>query len=195
MGLIQRRLIQGADLEPWLSSLGRVFIANMGQATTPLTFNVGYDLDQPQAWIRVPANTSIIPLRCSVVLEDAAGTDTEIINAISDNDVGNGTSDAATAGPLSLHTNGPVTSLCTARQLATADVTDPTNSRELDRWVYPFANATTDPVLKYAWTRENNTPIVEGAGSWILYIAATTTAPNGFVSMIWGEVPTTWLTN
>ena len=51
---------------------GRVFVANMGSVTTPITFLVTA-ANRPDAWIRVPSGTTIIPISVHVTLEARLG--------------------------------------------------------------------------------------------------------------------------
>lgn len=166
---------------------GRVFGANMGSLTTPLTFLV-YGANRPDAWLRVPDATAIIPLYVNVALEDAAGTDTEIFIIVAANDIGNGTSTAATAGPVSWRTDAPVTSAVTARHLATADTTAATTPIEVFRTTYGSAEGTGNDARNVLWA-PRVPPVLMGPASLIVYVAATTTQATGFVQFAWVEVP------
>lgn len=179
-----------------LAYLGRVFAANMGSVTTPLTF-LTTAANRPDAWIRVPSGTTIIPVQANIVLETSTGTATEIDVRIASNDIGNGTSSAATVGPQSTRTDAPVTSLCTARQLATADTTAETTPISVYRRTFgPVSDTTTPGGLQRGIdaTREiMGFPICVGPATWEIFIAATTTQATGFVIMQWAEIPSTWL--
>jgi len=167
---------------------GRVFGATMGSVTTPLTFLITL-ANRPDAWIRVPDGTMILPLHAIVVLEDYAGTDTEIDVRIAQNDIGNGTSSAATVGPLNMRTDAPVTSNCVARQLATGDTTAETNPMTVFRHQVSTANAAgNDAAGQLVITREMmGYPVLVGASTWEIFIAATTTQATGYVVMSWIE--------
>ena len=169
---------------------GRVFSANMGGVTTPLTFLITL-ANRPDAWIRVPDGTMILPLSAHVVLEDYAGTDTEIDMRIAQNDIGNGTSSAATVGPVSMRTDAPVTSNCVARQLATGDATAETNPMTIWRAEVSTANAAgNDAAGFHHITRaEMGYPVLVGPSTWELFVAATTTQATGYVIMTWVEFP------
>lgn len=177
----------------WYDALameGRVFAATMGSVTTPLTFLITA-ANRPDAWIRVPDGTMIVPLTVCVVLEDFAGTDTEIDLRIAQNDIGNGTSTAATVGPLSLRTDAPVTSNCVARQLATADTTAETNPLTIYRHQVSTANAAgNDAAGQLIITRDMmGYPVLVGPSTIEVFIAATTTQATGYVVFTWGEFP------
>lgn len=167
---------------------GRIFTANMGTVTTPLTFLVTA-ANRPDAWIRVPDGTMIIPLVCTVALEAYAGTATEIDIRTAQNDIGSGTSSAAAVGPQSNHTGAPYASNCVARQLATGDTTAETSPLTVWRKVIPTAGAAgNDAAGCFTVTREMmGFPVLVGPATWEVFVAATTTQATGFVVMHWAE--------
>lgn len=182
-----------ADWWEGLAHEGRILHANMGTVTTPLTFLVTA-ANRPDAWIRVPSGTTILPLACHVILESAAGTVTEMDLRRAANDIGNGTSTAASVGPLSNRSDAIFTSACTARQLATADTTAETSPISLYRRTYPFAVATAEghePLGMYADRAMMGYPILVGPATWELFVAATTTQATGYVIFHWAEIPST----
>lgn len=169
---------------------GRVFVANMGSVTTPLTF-LATAANRPDAWIRVPSGTTIIPISVNVTLEAMAGTATEFDVRIAANDIGDGTSSAASVGPLTAKTNSGKTSNCTARQLATGDTTAETTPISVFRKTYILANAAGEDSKGMHITREQmGYPVLTGAASWEVFVAATTTQAIGYVVMTWAEVLT-----
>lgn len=169
---------------------GRIFTANMGAVTTPLTF-LATAANRPDAWIRVPLATTIVPISIHVALESMAGTATEIDVRTAANDIGDGTSSAATVGPVNMHRGSGVTSLCTARQLATGDTTAETTPLTIFRKSYVLANAAGEDAKGAHITREMmGYPLLSGAATWEIFIAATTNQATGFVVMTWAEVLT-----
>lgn len=177
-----------------LAMEGRIFTATMGSVTTPLTF-LATAANRPDAWIRVPTSTTILPISVTVALEAFAGTVTEIDVRIADNDIGSGTSSAATAGPLTNRASSTaVTSACTARQLATADTTAETNPRTIWRKTIPTASAAGNDIAgSFTVTRDMmGYPVLYGPSTWEVFIAATTTQATGFVVMQWAELPSTF---
>lgn len=169
---------------------GRVFTANMGTVTTPITFLVTA-ANRPDAWVRVPSGTTILPISINVTLEAMTGTAQEFDVRICANDIGNGTSSAADVGPLTLHTGSGKTSLCTARQLATADTTAETTPISIYRKSYVTAEATGEEDKGIHITREQmGYPVLKGAATWELFCAATTNQATGFVVMTWAEILT-----
>lgn len=178
------------DLMHALAEDGRVFSANMGTVTTPITFLVTA-ANRPDAWVRVPSGTTIFPIALHLALEDFAGTDTELDVRIAQNDIGNGTSSGADVGPRTLRTDAPRTSNCVARQLATGDTTAETNPLSVYRLTVNTANAAGNDI---AGSRSANRamlgyPVLVGAATWEAFVAATTTQATGFVVVTWGEVP------
>src|SRR3990167_8088060 len=180
-----------ADYFEVLSQEGRVFCANNGSATTPLTFLI-VGANRPDAWLRVPSGTTCLPILCRVTYEAAAGTVTEAMLRLAQNDIGNGTSTAASLGPISTKTTSAYTAAVVCRHLATGDTTAETNQIELFRRTFAFAHATAegnDP-LEVQITRElMGYPVLVGPASLSLLIDATTNQPTGFVTWIWAEVP------
>ena len=180
----------------WLEALaqaGQVFVANMGSVTTPLTFLVTA-ANRPDAWIRVPANTTILPLSCYVALESMVGTAQEIDVRICANDIGNGTSSAASVGPLSVKTGtnySPTAGNCTARQLATADTTAETSPVSVYRRTYIRADDAGSDWKGIEIDRAKmGYPVLVGAATWEVFVAATSTQATGFVVMAWAEITT-----
>ena len=183
-----------ADWMEKLALMGRVFHAANGSVTTPLTFLVTA-ANRPDAWVRVPSGTSILPIKVNYALEAFAGTVTEIDLRVAENDIGNGTSTAATAGPRGSRTDNPITSNCTVRHLATADTTAETNPLSLFRRTIAAAEAAgNDFAGSGVITREMmGYPVRVGPATIELFIAATTTQATGFVVWSWAEVPTAQL--
>lgn len=170
---------------------GRVFVVNQGTASTPIDFaETAYDEDQPQFALRVPSGTTIIPLSISVVFEDSPGTDNEVIWGLTGNDIGNGTSSSLT--PYNVLSAGGKTTGCTARSLYTGNATAATQIKELDRVVYPFADATTDPVKKFNVPASVLVPI-KGADTLCMWTAAGTDGPQGFTTVVYAEFQSTEL--
>jgi hypothetical protein len=166
---------------------GRVFHVSHGTVTTPITF-VAYDEDRPAFALDVPAGTTIIPIRIQVYLEAAAGTVTEVIFETATNVVGAGTSTLLT--PACTRTRGGRTTACTGYGLYTGNGTAPTGAIEFWRSGYPYVGAAGAPAL-IEWNVMNGTPqIIEGAGSLVGYVSATTSQVNGFTKVSWIELLT-----
>lgn len=191
--------ISVVDFKQRMAAAGRLMTATMGSVTTPLTF-LATAANRPDAWVRVPAGTAIMPVYLNIALETSAGTATEIDSRVCANDSANGTSSAATVAPSSLRLGGgdtlAVASNCTARQLATADTTAETTPISIYRKTFGPISDTTTPggadrgVDKY-W---DVAPLLIGAATWEVFIAATTAQATGFVIMQWIETPSNWWT-
>lgn len=188
-----QRMLSGGEaiVEERLLALGiegKLFGAHFGTVTTPLVTaaTTAIVATSPQAWIRVPDGTLIIPLSAELVVE-ATGITTqgEISIATAKNDVGNGTSAAGTSGPINLNTAETGVGNCTARQLATAAVTAETSLLELKR----FSFAVSAVNQEFAWRAANNRvyPILRGPASWLIYIGGN--AVNFFAQLVWAELP------
>lgn len=166
---------------------GRIFAAMQGSVTTPIATaaTTAIAAQRPMAWVRVPDGTVIYPLYMSLVVESTgATTQGEIAMAITQNDVGNGTSTAGPT-PVSLNSATPISSNCTARRLATADVTAETNLVEITR--YSFAASAVDQ--RYVWNVTDGLifPVLRGPATWLVYIGGN--AVNFFINMVWAEEP------
>lgn len=188
--------ISVVDFKQRMAIAGRVFTANMGSVTTPLTF-LASAANRPDAWIRVPAGVAILPVFVGVVLETSLGTATEIDIRVAQNDIGNGTSTAATVGPTSQRTDSAAgASICFARQLATVDVTAETNPLSIFRRTYGPVSDGTTPGGQWRGIEYlvEPMPLLIGAASLEVYIAATTTQATGFVIVSWIETPSNWWT-
>ena len=178
----------------WLNALaieGRVFVTNAGQSTTPLTFTA-FSVNQPIFALRVPDATVLLLAHLLVDLEDVAGTDTEIIGEFTQNDIGNGTSAAATAGPISTRTDAPVTANVVARQLYTADATAGTNRMEFFRATYGIAEGTAGRGPTFVEWKVGDvgySPVLVGTASVKAHVSATTTQATGFVIAVHAELP------
>lgn len=171
---------------------GRLYGAHFGTVTTPLAApNAGITAKRPQAWLRVPDGTTIIPLACNVIIESNGATQGEVAICTTQNDVGNGTSSAGDSGPLSLNTAAPLTSAITARQLATADVTTEVNFSELRRFSYAASGVNQDFV--WAARQQYVVPVLRGPASFLVYMGGN--APTFFCQMQWIELPEAATTN
>lgn len=165
---------------------GKLFSVRLGEATTPTTFRVGYDADQPEIAIDVPTGTAIIPVEIGVYLEDSGGTDTEMVAEASPALTGAGTSTTGTI--ISNRLNSGQASACTYRYTYSGNGTAPASYVEFWRAGYPFADATGNPAKLFAWLMEHAAPLVlVGPASLLLHISGTGTAPAGYAKVSWIE--------
>lgn len=167
---------------------GRVFSATFGSVTTALTFLITA-ANRPDMWVRCPDGTMILPLVETFALEDFAGTDTEIDIRDAQNDIGNGTSSAATVAPQNNRSDAPISSNCVARQLATGDTTAETNPKTLWRFQVSTASAAgNDNAAGKTVTRAMmGYPVGVGPYTWETFVAATTTQATGYGVKHWVE--------
>lgn len=184
-----------------MAAAGRVMSANFGTVVTQLTF-LAQAANRPDAWIRVPSGTTIIPLKAGFTLGAMAGTVTTIDIRQCENDIGNGTSSAASVGPQNLRTDAigkgagaGTAGNCTARQLATADTTAETNPITLYKVVKTRADeAAADLIsgINHISREMMGNPWLVGPATWEAFIWATTTQATGYGVMTWIETPSTW---
>jgi hypothetical protein len=182
----QGGLVTVDQLTQWAIE-GHTFHAQQGDAQTQLDFaETVYDEDQPQFALRVPTGRVVIPLSLIITLEDQAGTDNLCAWSITTNDIGNGTSTAATISAM--RTDAPHSSGCVARSLYTGNATAATGLFEFARFVDPFVAAAGTQV-SYAWNIRDAAaiPILKGPATLQMHISATGTAPQGFGEYVWAE--------
>lgn len=186
----QGSLITTDTILQWVLE-GRVFHTQQGNAVTPLDFaETAYDEDQPQFALRVPKATTVLPLTIDVNLQDQAGTDTHIAVSTAQNDIGNGTSTAATITPM--RTDAPRASKCFARSLYTGNASAATGLIEIARVLDPFAAAQGHGILGFHWSVRTAAaiPLLVGPATLQWHVVATTTAPQGFSELIFAEFST-----
>lgn len=188
--------ISTVDWKQRMFAAGYGQVANMGGVVTPLTFLVTA-ANRPDAWLRVPATRAIIPVLVNVVLVASTGTNTNIDVRTCQNDIGNGTSTAATVGPINMRTDSAgLSSLVVPRHLATADTTAETNPVSVYRKSFgPISDLTTpggaDRGIEWAPAAG---PLLVGASTLEVFVDATTAQATGYVIMQWIETPATWWT-
>ena len=164
---VQRQIIKGNG-----------YGASMGSLSAPETLQAAVITAlRPSMWIRVPQDVTIIPIYCSVTIEDTAATNNlEMALGSVGIDPGNGTSSAITLGPVNLNTGRGDGSQCTPRQDASGDnaaASDPT----LNFWrvVKNEDNVTTPATggnLFFPWEPKGRYPVIEGPGALSLSIGA-----------------------
>ena len=148
---------------------------------------------RPTLWIRVPTDTTILPIFAGVQVEDSGATAAfEIALGASDVDAGNGTSSAADYGPVNLISRGGV-GRCTARQESTGTVTaasDPVS--DLWRIWMTEDNATTPATVgksHFEWEPYPRCPLLVGPATLQLSIGSSA-APICTAQLQWLEFDT-----
>lgn len=175
-------------------AMGDVFVAAIGSATTPVSFaKTSYDADQPQFVVDVPAGVTVVPLQLDVVLEDAAGTDTEVIWSTSGGNIGAGNSTGVTPVNAKHRADGNDPGTATdVYSLYTGNGTAPSGGYEFFRDTRAFAQEADAPVDHRRWSRvaAGWGPVIQGTGALVCHIAAASTAPAGFLTAVWFEYTT-----
>ena len=172
-------------------ALGNVFTVNIGIDTTPNVFTeTAYDQDQPQFGLDIPSGTTVIPLSCSVYLENMAGTDNEVVFRMDDGLLGAGTSTAHTIhSMLQGAADLQRASRCTARIQYTGNAAAITVGPEFIRWGNPFADEADSLPTPWSWVagRDGVAPMAQGAARISGYVLGTSTDPEGFLNFTWAE--------
>jgi hypothetical protein len=180
---------------PWIQALvfeGKVFGVQAGSITTPIAGHAAIDADQPEIAVRVPSGLAVLPLSARMAMETGATTLAQggMMVAVSNIDVGAGTSTSAT--PFNLNMNTPAATSCTAAVAYTGNGTDPLtagNFLELARVSAVIdADAATSgiipPVLH--WSALNDiAPLITQIGSFLGYGEAA--ANTVYATLLWAE--------
>lgn len=170
-----------------LGMLGRVFVVNYGQGTTFVTAKTGLTAAQPDFNLDVPSGVCVLPLSLSLAIGAMTGTANHFFVQVGNTLTGNGTSTAATAGPLNIGPALAATSQCTARQAYSANGTAPGSPRELYALEDPTAGAGSVPLV-FSWIPPTFVPIV-GPACIAGYGVSTTTALTFKATLIYVELP------
>jgi hypothetical protein len=195
-----RMLRDGAGITiPWYQALvfeGRGFGIHVGSVTTPVAGHAAIDADQPEAAVRASDGTAIIPVYIRANHETGATTLAAggLMAAVSNIDVGAGTSTAATPFNLNMTSTGYTTG-ATASVVYTGNGTDPLtagNFLELARvGIVIDADAATSgivlPVLEWGVGTAMVAPVIQDVGSILLYGEAA--ANTLFGQILWVELP------
>lgn len=185
-----------------MAAAGRVMVANFGTVVTQLTF-LTQAANRPDMWIRVPSGTTIIPWDFHLALGAMTGTVTTVDMRIAYNDIGNGTSSAASVGPQNLRTDNPSSGAgtagnCTARQLATADTTAETTPITIYKHVWIRADDAGSDGKNLHLTRATAggfaPSFLIGPATWETFVWATTNQATGYGVKTWIETPSIWWT-
>ncbi len=184
------------DFIALLSFEGRVFTANVGSATTPVTFNAGglttteFDLH-----VAVPSTTVIIPLELMVGFE-AYGT-TLLLESAMQSGSGSvvGTTNTAVT-PLSSNVSAGIASTCTIKQVGDAGTAFTTNIKEIWRTnqqkVITLATVTAIreglPYVNRWFARDSGHYDMVGPNQQ-LGVWASAQAGTGFIKFVYVELP------
>ena len=187
---------------PWLLAQaleGRMYCANVGSITTPITWTATAACDMAKAavMVDVPSGTTIIPVSISLYME-AYGT-----NALFECAAHIGSGGVSAGGTAVTVTNmrsdAPDTSLCTVTSDLSGATALTTNISEFWRDGLQSAITKTTAVnnianmdlFKFDWKLADSSafPIVVGAGQ--LFVTQGSQAGAGFCKIVWVEFPST----
>lgn len=177
---------------------GRVFAANAGTLTAPITFGAGaLDSTEYDLFVSVPSGTTIGILELEVHME-TFGTDA-IMEILGISGTGGTTGAGTSITVRNLRTDAPFTTNCTVTAAATATsgvaITGVEFFREGRARVKTITTfgSTGGPTQQqhFKWNHKDSgyLPIVVGAGQVGVYAASQ--AGTGFIKLIWVEMPST----
>ncbi len=178
----------------WFTALaleGRVFVANGGTDTSPITFAGAYDADAGDFTIDVPDGTAIIPIFVEVNLQTTGASLFEVIMLASRTLVA--VSSGTSVTPVAFRTDAPIsTNTTVSAAVAGAGMTDPNTAGayEFYRSGYPSdPDVAGNPNPRYSFSalREGVAPVLVGPASLTVY--ASGTSGTGFITAIWAELP------
>ena len=176
---------------------GRMFVANGGVGTTPITFAGAYDADAPDLYIYVPSGTTIIPVYIGVKYE-AVGTETELEAIALASRTGDSTATGTALTIKALRTDAPLASKCTATAaVGAAGIDDPNaagaNFYEFWRRGHPLKDTSAsgendrhEQVYEWKLAETLVPPGIVGPGALAIYAASQ--AGTGFIEAIWLEL-------
>ncbi len=191
----------------WLTSLvmeGRVFGANAGTGTAPVTLRPTFATTEADLYIYVPPGTTIIPVYLSVAFEDT-GT-AQVLDVLA---LASSTGDSSITGTATTVYNLKIgasnSSNCTATNVVSGTQTDPYAGYFLEFW-RPYGGFGEDAfnssvawvtpgIHGSSWSAMTGgvPPIIVGSSATgsCLAVYASAQAGTGFIQAIWAEVPST----
>ena len=178
---------------------GRVFAANAGTVTTPITFGAGViDEDEYDLHIAVPSNTTIGILSVDVVFE-VVGT-VALLEVMAKTGTGSTVGAGTAITPRNLRSDTPHTSNCTVTGSATVSSGVEITGAEFFRnclgktvtMATAGVNMASQP-RKFTWNHKDAgyIPIVVGATGAACGVFAGAQAGQGFITVVYVEVPST----
>ena len=181
---------------------GRVFCANAGTVSTPITFGAGIiDEDEYDLHIAVPSGTIIGILEVTAVLE-VVGT-SALMEVMAKTGTGSTAGAGTTITPRNLRSDAPFTSNCTIIAAATAssgvEITGAEFFRDcLGKTVTVATAGASGGTLprKFTWNHKaaGYIPIVVGATGAACGVFCGSQAGQGFITVIYVEIPSTRIT-
>jgi hypothetical protein len=177
---------------------GRVFVANAGTLTTPITWTSTATIDGTKAafFLAVPSGKTVIPIEIVCYME-AFGTTAqfEIMGAVGSGGVSAG---ASAVTITNVRTDAPFTSACTAGSDLTGATYMTTNVAEFWRDGQQFAitktagsaTASASDPCKFTWrlADADYSPVLVGPSQLGVFIGSQ--AGTGFIKCVFVELPT-----
>ncbi len=180
-----------ADWYTALALEGRVFVANGGTGTAPLTFGGGYSAVDVDMGVDVPDGTAIVVLSVEVNIQTSGASLFEVIMLASR--TLQATSGGTTITPAPLRTDAPIatgTTVIATDGSVTATDPNTSGSYEFYRSGYPTdpdVAGNPNPRYEFSALREGVAPVIVGAGSLAVYVSGT--SGTGFITIKWAELP------
>ena len=181
------------SIDPLLAASleGRMFIAQLGSASTPSTAMDAYNADQPEMAVDVPDGTAIIPVSIHVDIQTHGATLNETIALASRTPVElDANLTAITINPIRTDNPGPGSS-CSAFGTITGNQTDPNTAGSVEFWRSGSPvdfDVAGEPVPTLVWSAKRFVPpLIAGPGSLVIYCSGT--SPTGFITVVWAEFP------
>lgn len=194
--LLRDGSLVSSDWELARSLEGRVFVANAGTVTTPLTFGAGViDTTEPDLHIAIPSGTTAILLGIQVQVE-AFGT-TAIFEGMAAIGTGGSAGTDTAVTPTSLRADAPISSNATVGAAGDADATYMTTNVS-EFWRFGIQKAATTATgdddssrdgERWEWNSKERGiyPVLVGPAQ--LQVHAAGQATTGFIIATWVEVP------
>ena len=192
---------------PWLTALaleGRCFGVNTGTGTAPDSLaKIAWDATKPDAYITVPAGTTIIPVYIEICFEDTdTASATVAVDCMATLSSVVDTSPGGTGKtPYNMRTDAPRKSNCTCKATVSTGTT-PYTGNFLEFWRgtagmvedgYAGATAQTSELnSRTMWCIKDAVapPVIVGTGSLSVWAGQHgTDACTGWITIIWAEVP------
>ncbi len=190
-----------ADFRLVCAMEGRVFAANVGTATTPITFGGGATITTtaPDFDLSCPPGTLVIPLGVRIYCE-AFGSSAQMECMVSSGTLG-AVAAATAVTPTNLRADAPYTSGCTVRRTSSGATYQTTNVTEHMHDGAQFtitktagsATASAGDQYLFKWMplmEEGVPPILystAGISRFNVFVAGQ--APTGFITVKWIELP------
>lgn len=192
---------------PWITAHaleGRCFAMNTGVGSTPDVFTNGYTNTKPDAYVTVPAGTTIIPVLIEVTQEDSSTAG--VIDCMAIASTVADTSPSGTAVTVySMRMDVPFKSLCTATATVSTGTTPYDTSGNFIEFWRGSAGMVEDAyaTLGLAQTSGLNIrtqwcvrdcpapPVIVGPGSVSVHVSNNAgSSTSGWITIVWVEVPT-----